>query len=340
MFLRTVSVKKHQTNLKIRSKGGFLWESKNLVICDQEEAYAQALGLYLMQRKELSLTVQVCSDMEHVRKLAEHTPIDLLILPDSCREEEWEQAQAGQVFLLSAAPAQTEEGKVPRIYKYQSGEKILGEMLRHCRDLQEEGTLFCKPGSKSKAEVIGVFSPVHRVGKTTFALKLGEELSRNSNVLYLNLEPFAGLGDLFEEGEDTLADLLYFVGQEKGNLGLALTMMVKHKGELDYILPVAVSEDLKSVPVTLWTDLIRKIFAESIYETLLLDIDDGIPGVCELLRACTTLYVLKDDSAYAKAKIRQFDRELDKLGYEDVRKKIQWKEGYACRKQNSSTPGS
>ncbi len=324
-------------------KEGSVWESKNLVIADQEEGYAQALALYLMQRKELSLQVQVCSSMSHVREVAGHSRIDFLFLPESCAEEEWESIKAGQVFYLTSSPAEEETSAkeaVPRIYKYQSGEKILGGMLRRCKGLQEEGALFRKPGGKKEAEVIGVFSPVHRIGKTTFALKLGEELSRSANVLYLNLELYGGAGAGFEDAQETLADVLYYAGQEKGNLGMALTMTVKHRGELDYVLPDPVSEELKSVPVTLWLDLIRKIFSESIYETLILDIDEGLPGVCELLRACTKLYVLKDDTSYSQEKIARFERELKQTGYEDVLKRISWKEEASCRKQNSSTPGS
>ncbi len=297
--------------------------------------------MYLMQRKELSLQVQVCSSMSHVLELAGHTRIDYLLLPLSCTKEEGEQAKAGQLFWLTETPEETgEDEEVPRVYKYQSGEKILAEILRHCRDLQTGEELFRKPGGEKAGEVIGIFSPVHRTGKTTYALQLGEELSRSANVLYLNLELYGGLGGAFEEGEETLADLLYYAGQEKGSLGLALTMSVKHKGGLDYVLPDPISEDLKSVPVSLWTDLIRKIFAESIYETLILDIDEGLPDVYQLLRACTKLIVLKDETSYARAKIRQFDQELEKLGFEDIRKKISWKEGTSCRKQNSSTPES
>ncbi len=332
-------------------KEGSVWESKNLVICDPEEGYANALALYLMHRKELSLQVQVCSGLDHVQEVAGHTRIDFLFLPESISPKEREQVTAAQVFILTGAPDLTPggaAGDVPRVYKYQSGEKILGEMLRCCQDLQEEGALFRKPGGKKEAEVIGIFSPVHRIGKTTYALKLGEELSRSANVLYLNLELCGGIGDTFEEGTETLADVLYYAGQEKGNLGMALTMTVKHRGGLDYVLPDPVSEDLKSVPTALWVDLIRKVLSESIYETLILDIDEGIPGVYDLLRACTKLIVLTEETAYAQAKIRQLEQELKTLGYEDVWKKISWKEGkYAGSRtapcpdpgRNGSVPG-
>ena len=43
--------------------------SKNLVICDSEEGYAQALAMYFMRKKELAAEVQVCSTETKVMEL-------------------------------------------------------------------------------------------------------------------------------------------------------------------------------------------------------------------------------------------------------------------------------
>ena len=43
--------------------------SKNLVICDSEEGYAQALAMYFMRKKELAAEVQVCSTVTQVMEL-------------------------------------------------------------------------------------------------------------------------------------------------------------------------------------------------------------------------------------------------------------------------------
>ena len=43
--------------------------------------------------------------------------------------------------------------------------------------------------------MIGIYSPVHRIGKTKFALRLGQKMARQVPVLYLNLEGYSGVGE-------------------------------------------------------------------------------------------------------------------------------------------------
>lgn len=300
-------------------------ESKNLVICDSEEGYAQALAFYLMHRKGLSFQVQVCSSIAHAVLL--ETEIDFLFISEEYPVDEREKVKAKRVFLLAAGNCNAQSEREISVYKYQSGEKILEELLLQCEDVYKGESIFRKPGRKKCSEVIGIFSPVHRIGKTTYALKLGEELAVSSNVLYLNMEIYGGVGGHFEEGGETLADVLYYSEQEKGNLGLMLTTTVRHRSGLDYVLPMPVSEDIKGVSAETWIELVKKILEQSIYETVILDIDEGIPGVHILLRACTQIYMLTDKSGYSSAKIRQFEREMTLLGYEDVLQKIIRKEG-------------
>ena len=57
--------------------------------------------------------------------------------------------------------------------------------------------------TQTQAEgLIGVYSPVHRIGKTGFALKLGEQLGEEQPVLYLNLEEYAGVDHYLPMKED------------------------------------------------------------------------------------------------------------------------------------------
>ncbi len=315
-------------------------ESKNLVICDPEEGFCKALASYVMHRKELSLRVQVCSSLQSILALAQEDTVDILFLSDTFPEKEREKISAGTLFLLTEKSNVSELNGIPAIFKYQSGEKIVEELIRRGEGFDENSEFFFRPPGKKETEVIGIFSPIHRVGKTSFALHMGEEMASTSNVLYLNLELYGGYGGHFEEGKETLADVLYYAGQESGNLGLMLTTVVKHKNGLDYVLPMPVSEDLKAVTAQEWISLIEKILEQSIYETIILDIDEGIQGLYLLLKACRKVYVLTEDDEIAEAKIRQLNQELEMLGHEDLRKKITWREGKACRRQSSFTPES
>lgn len=120
--------------------------------------------------------------------------------------------------------------------------------------------------------------------------------------------------------------MLYYARQEKGNLGLLLTTVVKHRKNLDYIVPMPVAEDVKSVKAEEWLMLIRRILEQSIYDVIILDLDEGISGVYELLRACTKIYLLYTQDLYGQAKLRQFENEVNLLGYEDILRKLVRKE--------------
>lgn len=299
---------------------------KNLVICDCEEDYAKALALYLMKKKELSFKIQVCSSIAHVLAAAEEG-IDFLFISEKYTLRERRKMNAKKVFVLTAGNLREKDDREIPLYKYQSGDKLLGELLKQCDDLEGSGDLFRKNTRKTGGKIIGVFSPVHRIGKTTYALRLGEKLSASSNVLYLNLEVFGGIGGHFEEGGQTLADLLYYARQEKGNLGLILTTIVRHREGLDYVLPMPVSEDVKEIEAGEWISLIKKIMDESIYETIILDIDEGIRHPYQVLKICSEVHMLLDDSVYSESKRQQFEKELLLLGHEDVLRKIVRKDG-------------
>lgn len=297
-------------------------KNRNLVICDAEEEYAQALAMFLAKRKELPLQVQTCSSLECLEALEKDMPVDVLLLSEEYEEAladgESSPVQAEKICLLSAGRQTGEESKFSLLLKYQPGEKLLGELLKECEGLFESAVLAPGTARKKSARVIGVFSPVHRVGKTAYALRLGEKLAESENVLYLNLEVYGGNGGHFEEETQTISDILCYARQEKGNLGMMLPTLVCHRGNLDYIAPVAVSEDLKEIGGAEWAKLIERILGESIYETLILDIGEGIPELYQLLGSCTEIHMAELPDLYSQAKIRQFERELSLLGQEEI----------------------
>ena len=302
-------------------------KSRNLVVCDTEEEYAKALAMFFMRKKELMLQVHVCSSVGHAEALGKELRADILLAAAECAGEVQEKVRAEKVFVLSTGRKSAEKAEYPALYKYQSGEKMLSCIIQECAELFDAEDMSQGMSGNKKQKIIGVFSPVHRIGKTEYALKLGEKLAETENVLYLNLEVFAGIGGHFKQEGQTLADVLYYARQEKGNLGLMLTTLVCHRGNLDYVLPVPISEDLKEVHGSEWALLVNKILEQSIYETIVLDIGDGIPELYQLLKSCGEVHMPVLEDEYSKAKLLQFEREMNVLGQEDVLKRKKKKGG-------------
>ena len=136
------------------------------------------------------------------------------------------------------------------------------------------------------------------------------------------MEIYGGIGGHFPEEGHTLADALYYSRQENRNLGVILTTLVEHMGGLDYLLPVRVSEDIRMVALEEWVSLIRQIEEQSIYDVLILDLDEGLRDVYGLLRICTEILVPTMKDELAEAKLLQMEEELHLLGFDDVKKKM------------------
>lgn len=298
----------------------------SFVICDRESGYAAALATFLMRKKELAFQIQVCSTAKQAEAIANDRPVDILLISEDCPFQERKRISAENVFVLTeSGRTRTEEGEIP-LYRYQSGEALLAEVIQNCgQELKTAGELFLQK-KRQNVRVIGIYSPVHRTGRTSYALRLGQEMGAAANTLYLNMELYAGIGGHFPEEGSTVADALYYSRMEGKDLGWMLTSMVSHMGALDYLLPARVSEDIKGVPAKDWVNLLRQVLTEGSYEVVILDLDEGIQGVYELLRMCTEIHMPAGTDRIAAAKVFQFEEELHLLGYDDVKQKIEKKE--------------
>lgn len=298
----------------------------SFVICDKEEGYAAALASFLMRKKELAFQIQVCSTPEQVKEIGKERPLDILLISEDWSLQERKNFHAAAVFVLTESErAVSGEGEIP-LYRYQSAELILSEIIQNCgQELRTAGELFLQR-KKQDIRVIGVYSPVHRTGKTSYALRLGQDIGAAANTLYLNMELYGGIGGHFPKEGSTLADALYYSRMEGKELGWMLTSMVSHMGALDYLLPARVSEDIRTVPAKDWENLLRQILTEGSYEAVILDLDEGLQGVYELLRMCTEIHMPAASDQIAVSKIFQLEEELHLLGYDDVKRKIQKKE--------------
>ena len=303
----------------------------SLVICDREEEYATAFANYLTKIKTFPFQVKVCSDRMQVEELLKKQKIHFLLIHEKYYEkhleEELDALGVGKRILLTERNIGHREDGLKRLYKYQSGEALATAILGECSGYDMD-FLQSLGGTEdvSEKKVIGIFSPVHRCGRTRYALKLGKELGISGKVLYMGMECYGGCNGYFPEGTPSVADALYYARQENQNLGMLLPGIVESMENLDYLPPAKVSEDMRNIRSKDWIELIGKILKESNYRTLILDIDDGISGVYDILRVCTELHVLSVKDKVAAGKIDQFEQELHLLGYDDLKRKIIKKE--------------
>lgn len=289
-------------------------EKKRFVICDSEQEYTSRLSS-LLSRK-IDYQIHVCSSLKELEKITEEKEIAILLAGEDMIPDK-EETPAEILIILSEKEG--EGGN--RIFKYQSFDGILSAILNICMEGKQQGILR-KQACKS-CSLIGVYSPIHRIGKTTFAIALGKEAAKRETVLYLNLETYSGWEERMGRKEPyTLADLLYYARQEKGNLETRVGAMTGYLDELAYIAPMEMSEDLKTVTSEEWMNLLDILKSRRIYKKIILDFGECVQGLWDMLSMCSEIYMPVKEGRISQSKLSQFEKNLRVTGREAILDRI------------------
>ena len=295
--------------------------SSYLVICDKDESYTARLAAYFNGKRELAFQVKTCKMPEEVQEFLADSEKGILLLHEDFFGNVFVKEWRGEIWILSESRRMGSQEEVQSLFKYQPAGRLLIQILEKCEEQNIEGIWRVRKSTKSK--VVGFFSPIRRIGQTTFALEKARELSKEANVLYLNMETYAGSDGYFEAANSkTLSTLLYYAKQESDNVGMILTTLVCSKNGVDYIPPAAAREDLYTVAAEEWIWLFRKLLHNTIYDILILDMHECIQGLYEILKFCDDVYMLTADDRIAASKIKQYEDDLRQMGYGEVAERM------------------
>lgn len=134
----------------------------------------------------------------------------------------------------------------PAVYKYQSSEKVIREVMA-CYGVENGVDTSPALLPKKEMRIIGIYSPAGRTQKTLFALTMGQILAKERAVLYLNMESYSGFERLLECSYDRgMSDILYYARQENQGIIYKLGGMVQSMQNLDYLPPAASPMDIQT----------------------------------------------------------------------------------------------
>lgn len=273
------------------------------------------------KQRVTGLDVRAFTSEESLCRAVEQAYPEILLVSSAVLTDSVQVLKAGKLLVLEEDTG-SPEGDLPAcLYKYQPPEDLLKKVLDFCGEGEKEPVIAEK--RDAGLEIIGIYSPVGRTRKTSFAITMGQILARNRGVLYLNMESYAGFEQLFgQEYDRNLSDLLYFSRQKDADLQKKLTGIVKSIQNLDYVPPVLCPEDIQEVPAEDWRTLFKRLEEETGYEILLLDLGDAVQGLFSQLEICSRIYLPVRSDPMSVAKLDQFFRCLEHRKSRDLEKKI------------------
>lgn len=276
-------------------------------VCDLEVDYALNFMDYLNQKKNIPFEIQAFTAVENLIAYGKNTHIELLLISGRAMCRDVRELDIGKIIILSEGVHPPELDQYPSVYKYQSSSDVIREVME-CYGAEKKTDLKTYPVLKKTTEILGVYSPLGRCLKTSFALTLGQILAKDRAVLYLNMEEYSGFEELLGKGSaHNLSDLLYYVRQDHANLLHKMNSMIQSINNLDYIPPVQMPADIRGTAWQDWERLLQMLISDSSYEVVVLDIGCGIEENFQLLDLCKRIYMPVLSDAMSQCKIAQFE---------------------------------
>lgn len=286
-------------------------------IYDSENRYAEKLGGYLNMSEAFPFTTKVSATEKELIGISEKNPPKLLLLAEN-NFEVIKKIDCNDVFILSDSKSGEYEG-IKYIGKYQSGDKIIKDILGFMADSQTIGSIAKR---KTSMKVISLFSPVKRSLSTTMGLAMGQILSRRSKTLYISFECFSGLSKMLDcEFQKNVGDLLYFMSTHETGFDAAMASIVEKSEGLDILAGFDNQMDLINVGSNIWIELLEKLERETEYEYIFLDLSEAVQGLFDILNMSDKVITAVDNDEVALFKLKQYEECLMASGYEEVLEK-------------------
>lgn len=289
---------------------------KNCIIYDVDEVYVYRLMNYLKAKSSVPYEIIIFTEREAIWEYLQENGADVLLSNDEDILSWGKERGISKVLKLSEEQISAnlcESVEYHSIFKYQSTEKLVKEMLSYCM----EG--FRNPDNEKRqgvsGRIIGVYAPVGRCYKTTFSLALADALSKNGRVLYLNLEEYTGLSDgIFKSSAGSLSEIMYMYRRMTTNLSHKIREMTGTINQFDYIPPVEYPEDVVEVLTEEWITFFEFVINNVNYDYLVVDLGNLVKKPWQFFEIMDVVFVPEIEDIMGKKKIKEFVEILKNTG--------------------------
>jgi len=266
-----------------------------LVIAEKDEGYVEKLVDYLMTNHLGKFTLKYFTDPNAFKEFLADSlePIDILL---ACPKM-YKISSAGvaiskvkTLIMLSQGMGSKETDGIKTIEKYQRADRIVSEMLDKFLLCQDSEVLL--PKNTRHTRTIAVYSPQGGTGKTTLAVGLCAELSRQGMpAFYLNMEDIQSTEAFFDcEGASGLSDIFFYLKEQGNNISLKIESVKSTdlSKKIQYFAPPNGITEIDDMTPNELCDLVFRIKQMAHYDFIVIDMSSSfnarniaLLGVCE-----------------------------------------------------------
>lgn len=277
-----------------------------MVILDNDRVYATKAAAFINNRGNFPFEVIPLCGTPTLSDNKSISEADIILTSEDRLSELTGQTDGDNLIILSESRLHDKEKSV--IYKYQSCENILKELLLFASEKESLNSIICR---KNRMKIIGLFSPIGRSGRTGFGISLGQTLAKNHKTLFLEMDCYNTSKDVLNiRFSGDMSDLLYAVNSNTKDLLSLIGGISGSINSLDIIPSMDRHDDLISITVQEWMELLKQIEIRTDYEFIILDLSKGIQGLSKMIALCNKLIVTTVEGDKERRIIDRFINEL------------------------------
>lgn len=294
----------------------------------EKTSYSERFAEYFFHNKNKCIDFRIFTLHEKIAEFVKATKIDVLLVGEECVEEVCNEKNIGKIIVLSEGNYVMESEKYPVIFKYQSVEEIIKEVLD---DIADDDNINVKRTSviKKNTELIGVYSASGGNIALDYGVNLAVKTGKIKKTLLVCLEQLNGLdGASWPQNENKrnndisydevyvrgLSEVIYYLNKSGNKLEIKLQSIICNKNGVDCIYPVEDYRDLDFLNKDGLNEFINVVSQQMEYETVIFVIGYLSETFMELMQRCDKMYFKAVETSMECERQKSFESMIKREG--------------------------
>lgn len=288
---------------------------KTLVIADNDEIFVENLEEYIVRNHADEFEVRTFTEISYLESFfSKPKKIDILLLSPKFKFESMRDQYINNILFIS--DDEDSDLEYESVFRFGEITKIYNK-LRSLVSIGEDVDYRTDKLIIDKSKVIGVYSPIGGIGKSTIAIALAMELASQGNkVLYLNLENMASTNAYFNVSTNSrnLSDIISYLsaGSDKLSSYLEGCINLDTKSNVFYINPADNIFDLEEMNQDDIKYLIQIIIDTRRFTHIVIDTSSNYNTLKKsIIDACDKIIAPLEQSSIGREKVLNFLKYID-----------------------------
>lgn len=295
----------------------------------EKTSYAERFAEYFCHNKNHCVDFRIFTMHDKISEFTKKAKIDVLLTDRKCVNDVENEENIAKIIVLSEGNYVMENEKYSVIFKYQSVEEIIKEVLSNIADddnINVNNTF----AIKSNTEIIGVYSASGGNIVLEYGVELALQIGKIKKTLLVCLEQLNGLdGAAWPESENRkkssisydgpsyvrgMSEVIYYLNKSGNKLALKIQSIICKKSYVDCIYPVEDYRDLEFLDKEGVSELLNVISEQMEYEAVIFIIGYLSEAFMMLMQKCNKLYFKAAQNKIEQKKQSAFENILRRDG--------------------------